>query len=91
MMKANFVENWCIGSGGTGTFLSFTISDVKEVFWIIYLCIQIFVLALGITIKFIKYYSNDGKIDKEEAQDLTNDANKIENKISDVINKEDKK
>lgn len=81
-----FVENWCIGSGGTGTVLSFTISDVKEVFWIVYLCIQIFILILGITIKFFKYYSNDGKIDKEEAEDLINDITKIEDKI-----KEDQK
>ena len=82
-----FVENWCIGTGGGGTVLaSVSIAEVKDIISIVFLCIQISILVLGITIKFFKYYSNDGKIDEEEAQDLINDINKIEDKI-----KEDKK
>ena len=82
-----FVENWCIGTGSGGTVLaSVSIAEVKDVISIVFLCIQIAVLILGITIKFFKYYSNDGKIDKEEAKDLIDDITKIEDKI-----KEDQK
>ena len=35
---------------------------------------------------FFKYYSNDGKIDEKEKEDLINDITKIEDKI-----KEDQK
>lgn len=82
-----FVENWCIGTGGSGTVLAgISIAEVKDVISIVFLCIQIAVLILGITIKFFRYYSNDGKIDENEAQDLINDITKVEDKI-----KEDKK
>ena len=82
-----FIENWCIGTGSGGTVLaSVSIAEVKDVISIVFLCIQIAVLILGITIKFFKYYSNDGKIDEKEKEDLINDITKIEDKI-----KEDQK
>lgn len=87
MMKTNFVENWMTGTGATGTVLaSVNFAMVKDVLTIVFLCIQIFVLILGITIKFFKYYG-DGKLSKEEQDDLLNDLDKI----NDVINKEDQK
>lgn len=78
-----FVENWCIGSGGTGTILSLTLGDVKEIVYIVFISIQIFVLLLGITIKFFKFI-DDKKIDKDEQDELLKDLDKIH----DLIDKE---
>lgn len=78
-----FVENWCIGSGGTGTILSLTLGDVKEIVYIVFISIQIFVLLLGITIKFFKFI-DDKKIDKNEQDELLKDLDKIH----DLIDKE---
>lgn len=78
-----FVENWCIGSGGTGTILSLTLGDVKEIVYIVFISIQIFVLLLGITIKFFKFL-DDKKIDKNEQDELLKDLDKIH----DLIDKE---
>lgn len=75
-----FVENWCIGSGGTGTILSFTLGDVKEIVYIVFISIQIFILLLGITIKFFKFI-DDKKIDKDEEDELLKDLDKIHNLI----------
>jgi len=75
-----FVENWCIGSGGTGTILSLTLGDVKEIVYIVFISVQIFVLLLGITIKFFKFI-DDKKIDKDEKDELLNDLDKIHNLI----------
>lgn len=75
-----FVENWCIGSGGTGTILSLTLGDVKEIVYIVFISIQIFVLLLGITIKFFKFI-DDKKIDKDEQDELLKDLDKIHNLI----------
>ena len=84
-----FVENWCIGSGGAGTILSsINLTQVREIFYIIFLIIQILILILGITIKFFKFI-DDGKLDEEEKEELLNDIKNIEKTI-DKENKDDK-
>lgn len=82
-----FIENWCVGTGTGGTMLaSVSIAEVKDIFSIVFLCIQLFILLLGITIKFFKFINDDGKIDKEEAEELFKDLDNIK----DVIEKEKK-
>ena len=77
-----FIENWCVGTGTGGTMLaSFGIAEVKDIFSIVFLCIQIFILLLGITIKFFKFISNDGKIDDKEAEELFKELDSIKDTI----------
>jgi len=83
-----FIENWCIGSGGTGTILSLTLGDVREIVYIVFISIQLFVLLLGLTIKFFKFI-DDKKIDKNEQDELLKDLDKIHNLI-DKENDDDK-
>lgn len=85
-----FIENWCIGTGGSGTVLSLTIGDIKDIFYIVFITIQIIVLLIGVSIKFFKAIENDGKIDKEEQEDIINDINNIKDKIDKETN-DDKK
>lgn len=80
----NFVENWLLGSGTVGTILGVSIADVKEVIWIIYIVIQLMALIFGFTIKAIKYYKNDGKIDENEKEELKNDLKEIGNNIDNL-------
>lgn len=85
-----FIENWCIGTGGSGTVLSLTIGDLKDIFYIVFITIQIIVLLIGVGIKFIKAIKNDGKIDKEEQEDIINDINNIKDKIDKETNNDKK-
>lgn len=79
-----FIENWCAGSGAIGTTLaSINLAAVKDVLAISFLVIQIFILLLGLTIKFFKFI-DDGKIDEEEEKELLKDLDKI----TDLIDKE---
>ena len=87
MMKNNFIENWCVGTGSGGTVLAgVSMANVVDIMTIVFLAVQIFVLLLGITIKFFKFIK-DGKIDEEEARELLDDVDKIK----DTIDKESKK
>lgn len=85
-----FIENWCIGSGGTGTILSLTIGDIRDIISIVFISIQIIVLMIGILIKVEKALKNDGKIDNEEQEDIINDINNIKDKIDKGIDNDKK-
>ena len=57
---------------GTGIALS----DIHQILSIIILVLNAMWILLKFILKFFKYYSNDGKIDKEELDDLLDDVNK---------------
>lgn len=59
---------------GTGIALS----DIHQILSIIILVLNAMWILLKFILKFFKYYSNDGKIDKEELDDLLDDVNKIQ-------------
>ena len=89
-MKNNFIENWCVGTGSGGTVLAgVSMASLVDIMTIVFLAVQIFVLLLGITIKFIKF-CQDGKITEEEANELLNDVNNIKDKIDQESNKNDR-
>ena len=59
---------------GTGIALS----DLHQILSIVILVLNAMWILLKFILKFFKYYSNDGKIDKEELDDLLDDVNKIQ-------------
>lgn len=78
-MKVNntdIVEDMTIALG-----ISISLADIQQILSIILLCFNIVWLFLKLSIKIYKYYKNDGKIDKNEWEDILNDEKEIEEKF----------
>lgn len=74
-MKWNFTDT--IDAVLISLGISLSISDIHQILSIILIVFNLVWLALKFIIKFFKYYSNDGKLDQEEKEDLLNDVDEI--------------
>lgn len=74
-MKWNFTDT--IDAVLISLGISLSISDIHQILSIILIVFNLVWLTLKFIIKFFKYYSNDGKLDHEEIDDLLNDVDKI--------------
>ena len=72
-------------------FASISLVDFKTILDIILISLSIVNILVVIIIKVVKYYKNDGKIDKEELEDITHDVDKLKNKIKEGEDKWQKK
>lgn len=72
-------------------FASISLVDFKTILDIILILLSIVNILVIIIIKFVRYYKNDGKIDKEELEDITQDVDKLKNKIKEGEEKWQKK
>lgn len=72
-----------------GTGLGISIIELQNILGLILTAINLFILLLSLILKLIKYIKNDGKLDKEEIDDLLSDAKDIKKEI-DSIEKEHK-
>ena len=57
--------------------ISLSISDIHQILSIILIVFNLVWLTLKFLLKLFKYYSNDGKLDQEEIDDLLDDVDKI--------------
>lgn len=73
---AEIVEDIAIASG-----ISLSLIDIQRILSIVLLVFNIIWILTKIIIKAIKYYRNDGKIDKEEAEDILNDVSSLKDEI----------
>lgn len=73
---SEIVEDIAIASG-----ISLSLIDIQRILSIVLLVFNIIWIITKILIKVIKYYRNDGKIDKEEAEDILNDISSLDNEI----------
>ena len=62
-----------------GTGLGISIIELQNILGLILTAINLFILLLSLILKLIKYIKNDGKLDKEEIDDLTKDIENIKN------------
>lgn len=72
----DIVEDIAIASG-----ISLSLLDIQRILSIVLLVFNIIWIITKILIKVIKYYRNDGKIDKAEAEDILNDISSLDNEI----------
>lgn len=72
-------------------FASISLVDFKTILDIILISLSIVNILVIIVIKVVRYYKNDGKIDKEELEDITQDVDKLKNKIKEGEEKWQKK
>ena len=73
---AEIVEDVTIASG-----IGLSLMDIQRILSIVLLAFNIIWIITKILIKVIKYYRNDGKIDKDETEDILNDISSLENEI----------
>ena len=73
---AEIVEDVTIASG-----IGLSLMDIQRILSIVLLAFNIIWIITKILIKVIKYYRYDGKIDKDEAEDILNDISSLENEI----------
>ena len=64
-----------------GTGLGISIIELQNLLGLILTAINLFILVLSLVLKLIKYIKNDGKLDKEEIEDLSKDITDIKDKI----------
>lgn len=63
-----------------GTGLGISIIELQNILGLILTAINLFILVLSLVLKLIKYIKNDGKLDKEEIEDLSKDITDIKDK-----------
>ena len=73
---SEIVEDVTIASG-----IGLSLMDIQRILSIVLLAFNIIWIITKIIIKLIKYYRNDGKIDKEEAEDILNDISTLNDEI----------
>lgn len=73
---AEIVEDVTIASG-----IGLSLMDIQRILSIVLLAFNIIWIITKVIIKLIKYYRNDGKIDKEEAEDILNDLSTLNDEI----------
>ena len=73
---SEIVEDIAIASG-----ISLSLIDIQRILSIVLLAFNIIWIITKILIKVIKYYRNDGKIDKAEAEDIMNDISSLNDEI----------
>ena len=61
---------------------AWALSDIREVLSIVILGLNFLWIIMKFIVKFFAYYSNDGKIDEDEAKDLLNDIDKAKDEIN---------
>ena len=64
-----------------GTGLGISLVELQNILGLTLTAINLFILVLSLVLKLIKYIKNDGKLDKEEIDDLTKDIEHIHNNI----------
>ena len=64
-----------------GTGLGISIIELQNILGLILTAINLFILVLSLVLKLIKYIKNDGKLDKEEIEDLSKDITDIKDKF----------
>ena len=64
-----------------GTGLGISLIELQNILGLILTAINLFILVLSLILKLVKYIKNDGKLDKEEIDDLTKDIEHINNNI----------
>lgn len=74
--NTDIVEDLTIALG-----ISISLADIQQILSIILLTFNIVWLVLKLSIKIYRYYKNDGKIDKNEWEDILNDEKEIEEKF----------
>lgn len=73
---SEIVEDVTIASG-----IGLSLMDIQRILSIVLLAFNIIWIITKIIIKLVKYYRNDGKIDKEEAEDILNDISTLNDEI----------
>ena len=63
-----------------GTGLGISIIELQNLLGLILTAINLFILVLSLVLKQIKYIRNDGKLDKDEIEDLSKDTPDIKDK-----------
>ena len=63
-----------------GTGLGISIIELQNLLGLILTAINLFILVLSLVLKLIKYIKNDGKLDKDEIEDLSKDITDIKDK-----------
>ena len=64
-----------------GTGLGISLIELQNILGLILTAINLFILVLSLILKLVKYIKNDGKLDKEEIEDLSKDVEDIKDKI----------
>ena len=64
-----------------GTGLGISIIELQNILGLILTAINLFILVLSLVLKLIKYIKNDGKLDKDEIEDLSKDITDIKDKF----------
>ena len=62
-----------------GTGLGISLVELQNILGLTLTTINLFILVLSLVLKLIKYIKNDGKLDREEIDDLTKDIENIKN------------
>lgn len=83
----NSSERICTTVGYVSGLLGVTVSDVNNMLGLICTILCIVSMALTLIIKIVGYIKNDGKLDEKEMKDISNDINKISDKINDIKEK----
>ena len=78
-MTNDYNANIILSTIGTG--LGISIIELQNILGLILTAINLFILILSLVLKLIKYIRNDGKLDKEEIDDLTKDIENINKNI----------
>ncbi len=73
--KADVIDSVLISAG-----LGISLQDIQSILSIIIICLDILWIVTKVIIKFIMYLKNDGKIDKEELEDLNNTFHELDKK-----------
>ena len=63
-----------------GTGLGISIIELQNILGLILTAINLFILVLSLVLKLIKYIKNDGKLDKDEIEELSKDITDIKDK-----------
>ena len=64
-----------------GTGLGISLIELQNLLGLMLTAINLFILVLSLVLKLIKYIKNDGKLDKEEIEDLSKDITDIKDKF----------
>ena len=78
-MTNDYNVNIILSTIGTG--LGISIIELQNILGLILTAINLFILILSLVLKLIKYIRNDGKLDKEEIEDLSKDVEDIKDKF----------
>ena len=78
-MTNDYNTNIILSTIGTG--LGISIIELQNLLGLILTAINLFILVLSLVLKLIKYIKNDGKLDKEEIEDLSKDITDIKDKF----------